>query len=134
MGVTLSSPAWDPFYWPVLALLAAGMTQRAITFVRTDLNGLQAGTRLFTNGVGLILVVVFLQSGPHVVVSDTIGNVQGARQAANMLNGTIWWNTAASLGLYMLATFAYHLWIGSTHLRAALQRRRAGVRARFSLV
>ena len=93
------TPAWAPFYWPVLLVLAVGIAQRIATLMRPEWNWLQPPTRVLTNGVALVLMVLFLQGYPFVApMAGT--TVSTAAVDAARLSDDIWWHSGASFGLY----------------------------------
>jgi hypothetical protein len=108
--VTLT-PTWDAFFWPVLLLSSTGVAQRALTLARPDLNWVQAITRLTTSVVGLVVLAVFLRSGPYVTVADGLADLAAAHDTAGRANTMIWWNAAAGVGIYVLIVAGFQVWL-----------------------
>jgi hypothetical protein len=120
---------WSDFSWPVLALAFVSIAQRSVTLVKPHLNWLQPVTRLATNGLGLVLlVVVLLQSPDFVAPAGSGADLESTIRLASGVNNAIWWNLAAGLALYMAITASFNGWLCVQHLRYA-QRRRAAVAA-----
>lgn len=116
------TPAWAPFYWPVLLVLGVGIIQRAITLVRPDLNWLQATTRTATNGVSLVLLYLFLQGYPF--LSPRPGTaVASAMQDAARLSDDIWWHSGATFGLYSLSCLIFNSILCVQFVRSRARRR-----------
>jgi hypothetical protein len=116
------TPAWNPFYWPVLLVLAVGIAQRATTLRRPDWNWLQPPTRVLTNGVALVLVALFLQSYPY--LAPTPGaSVAAAPFDAVRLSDDIWWHSGATFGLYSLSCLIFNLILSVQFVRSRARRR-----------
>ena len=114
--------AWTPFYWPVLWVLAAGIAQRVSTLLRPDWNWLQPPTRVFTNGVALVMVAVFLREYPYVTAMPGT-SVAGASLDATRLSDDIWWHSGASFGLYSLSCLVFNLILTIRFVQSRARRR-----------
>lgn len=114
--------AWDPFYWPALIVLAAGIAQRIATWLRPDWNWLQPPTRVLTNGVALVMVGGFLQAYPYVTVmpGTTVAN---ASLVAMGLSDGIWWHSGFTFGLYSLSCLVFNLILCVQFARRRARRR-----------
>jgi hypothetical protein len=119
------STTWNDSYWPVLVLAFASIAQRSITLVRPDLNWLQPVTRLATSSFGLVLIGFLLRSQPYVVPSAAALDLDRAIQLAHRVDNGLWWNLAASLGIYVAITAAFNAWLCLEHLRYRRRRRSA---------
>ncbi len=120
------APSWHMFYWPVLLVLAVGVTQRFVTYLRPRWNWLQPATRLLTNGAALALVYPFLVSYPYVLVRDGVTDA-GAAALARRINNSLWWNVLASFSLYWLITALFCAWMCVQHARYVARSRRPQV-------
>ena len=116
------TPAWAPFYWPVLLVLAVGIAQRAITLLRPDWNWLQPPTRVLTNGVAVVLVALFLREYPYVTVMPGT-TVAAAPFDAVRLSDDIWWHSGATFGLYSLSCLVFNLILTVQFVRSRARRR-----------
>jgi hypothetical protein len=116
--------AWDPFYWPILVLLAAGMIQRGLTLAHPEWNWLQAVTRLATNGLALAMLYPFLRAFPYVSVAEMAANVPTAEALALRINSQIWWQVLQIGGLYWLFWTGFFAVVCAQHARHLLRRRR----------
>jgi hypothetical protein len=114
--------AWEPFYWPVLFVLAAGIVQRIATLRRPDWNWLQPLTRVLTNGVALVLVALFLKAYPYVTVTPG-ATVANASQVAVGLSDGIWWHSGFTFGLYSLSCLVFNLILCVQFARRRARRR-----------
>ena len=114
--------AWEPFYWPALLVLAAGIVQRIATWLRPDWNWLQPPTRVLTNGVALVMVSAFLQAHPYVTVlpGTTVAN---ASLVAVGLSDGIWWHSGFTFGLYSLSCLIFNLILCVQFARRRARRR-----------
>ena len=117
------SLARDPFYWPILALLAAGVIlQRGVTLARPELNWLQAVTRLSTNGLALAMLFPFLQAFPYVTVTAAVVDVATANALALRINTRIWWQVLMIGGGYWLFWTAFFAWVCAQHAKDLVRR------------
>jgi hypothetical protein len=114
--------AWGPFYWPVLAVIGVGILQRAATWFRPEWNWLQPPTRVFTNAVMLMLVLLFLQGYPFVAVRPG-STVATAAVDATRLSDDIWWHSGGSFGLYSLSCLVFNALLCIQFLRRHARRR-----------
>jgi hypothetical protein len=110
-------------YWSVVLVAAIGAAQRAATLIRPEWNWLQPFTRLLTNGALVALLYPLLQSYPYVTVGDA-HDVAAATAAARRINGAIWWNLIAGIGLYWLINALVMTWMCVQHLRYLRRRGR----------
>lgn len=111
------TPAWTPFYRPVLLVLAVGIAQRGATLLRPDWNWLQPPTRVLTNGVALVLLTLFLQQYPY--LSPVPGTTLATAAAdAGRLSDDIWWHSGATFGLYSLSCLIFNLILSVQFARA----------------
>jgi hypothetical protein len=116
-------PAFATFYWPLLLLLLVGFVQRLVTIVHPEWNWLQPITRLFTNGVAVLLVYPMMQAYPYVFAVDATNAASVA--LANRFNGSIWWNVFTGMGLYWLITAAFMAFMCAQHVAFEIRRRRS---------
>ncbi len=114
--------AWEPFYWPVLLVLATGITQRIATWVRPDWNWLQPLTRVLTNGMALVMVARFLRAYPYVTVMPGT-TVASASLDAVRLSDNIWWHSGLTFGLYSLSCLLFNLFLCVQFARRRVRRR-----------
>jgi hypothetical protein len=114
--------AWQPFYWPVLLVLAVGLAQRTATLLRPDWNWLQPPARVLTNGVALVLLALFLRAYPYVAVMPGT-TVASASFDAGRLSDDIWWHSGATFGLYSLSCLIFNLILSLQFLRSRARRR-----------
>ena len=107
------APAWQRFYWPIAALLAIGIAQRAVSLVRPDLNWLPPVVRVVVNVAAAALALPMLASVPF-VLGPGAGDLN--EMAPGLLRG---------LGIYWFVNSLWLAWLCAQHLRYRLASRRA---------
>jgi hypothetical protein len=122
------APSWHRFYLPILILLLAGITQRAINLVRPKWSGLLPTSRLLINAVALGLQYPMIKSYPYVLVAAGAKDVAHAQQVAAAFNGAILWGVLSWMWLYHLICAVVYAWYCMPHLRRLLQRKHSAIR------
>jgi len=117
------SPAWQTFYWPILAVLIVGIAQRAATLVRPTLNWLPPVTRLMTNGICLLMLYQMLGSNPFIVPGDGAAADITATEMARGASDWLWWTLLLGFGTYWLINVATNGWQCAQHARYLLRNR-----------
>jgi hypothetical protein len=107
------APAWLRFYWPIAALLAIGIAQRAVSLARPDLNWLPPVVRLVVNVAATALALPMLAAVPYVLGP-------GAGDLNEGLSGFL-----RGLGIYWFFNSLWLAWLCAQHLRHRLRARRA---------
>jgi hypothetical protein len=127
------TPAWQPFYVPILLLLAVGIAQRGVNLMRPEWSWLVPATRAGVNGIGLALQYRIMKSFPWVTV------VEGARdpvyfsQLAQKFNIWIQYGVFGWLWIYLLINGAIYAWLCVPHIQRLIRRQREPVREALPL-
>jgi len=116
------APAWHRFYLPILALLAAGIAQRAVNLARPSWNALLLVARLLIHLAALGLQYPMIKGYPYVLVTAGATDLAHARQVADAFNGSILWGVLSWLWIYHLISAAVYAWYCVPHLRRFMQR------------
>jgi len=121
-------PAWQPFYVPILLLLAVGIAQRLTNLIRPDWSWLVPVTRVAVNGVGLVLQYPIMKSFPWVMVADGTTDPAGYSQLAQKFNVWIQYGVFGWLWIYLLINGSIYAWLCVPHIRRLLRQQRQSAR------
>jgi len=122
------APAWQPFYVPLLLLLAVGIAQRAINLIRPDWSWLVPVTRAAVNGIALVLQYPIMKSFPWVTVADGARDPVYFSQLAQKFNVWIQYGVFGWLWIYLLINGAIYAWLCVPHIRRLIRQQRPPVR------
>jgi hypothetical protein len=122
------APQWHRYYVPILLLLLAGASQRAVNVVRPDWNWLLPMGRFVVDGVGAF-VMFFFRTHPLVLAADGVKDLPRAQHLAQVVNGWLVWGLFGPwLWIYLAATGLVYGWYCRPYVRRYLQSRRDTVR------
>ncbi len=115
------SPAWLPFYAPILLLLAAGIVQRSINLAHPEWSWLVPVSRATVNGIGLALQYPMIKSLPWVMVAEGAKDPARYNHLAQQFNGMIQWGLFSWLWIFLLINGAVYAWLCVPHIRRFLR-------------
>lgn len=116
-------------YWPVLLLLAASATQRAVNLARPDWNWLLPAARLAINAAGLMLLYFMASRYPYFAAADPAATAERLQQVTR-LNDLLWWAVAGVSPFYFLTNLAINGWFTAQHLGYLRRCRQTGAPVR----
>ena len=119
------SPAWQPFYAPVLLLLAAGIVQRSINLAHPEWSWLVPASRATVNAIGLAMQYPMIKSLPWVVAMNSAPDPAHSHHLAQQFNAAIQWGLFSWLWLYLLINGGFYAWLCVPHVRRFIRQRRA---------
>jgi len=118
------SPAWLPFYAPILLLLAAGIVQRSINLAHPEWSWLVPVSRVTVNGIGLALQYPMIKSLPWVMVAEGVKDPARYNHLAQEFNVAIQWGVFSWLWFYLLINGGIYAWLCIPHVRRAIRQLR----------
>jgi hypothetical protein len=122
------TPQWHQYQVPILLLLLAGASQRAVNVVRPDWNWLLPTARFVVDGAGAV-VMFFFRTHSLVEVADGVSDLPRAQHLAQVVNGRLVWGLFGPwLWIYLAATGLVYGWYCLPYVRRYLQARRNTVR------
>ncbi len=118
------APQWHQYHVPILLLLLAGASQRAVNVARPDWNWLLPTARFVVDGVSAV-VMFFFRTHPLVQVADGVSDFPAAQHLAQVVNGRLVWGLFGPwLWIYLAATCLVYGWYCLPYVRRYLQARR----------
>ena len=118
------TPEWHRYYLPILALMLAGVGQRAVNVVRPDWNWLLPMARFAADGVGAI-VMFFFRTHILVLAADGAKNLAQAQHLPQVVNGWLVWGLFGPwLWLYLAITSLVYGWYCLPYLRRFVRAQR----------
>lgn len=124
------APIWHRIHVPILALLLAGIAQRAYNLVRPDVTWLLPVSRAVINLVALALQFPIFKSYPYVLVADWAKLQTNFVEAAAGFNNLFLWGLISWLWIYFLIGGLVYLRYCLPHLRRWLGRGHAAEASR----
>jgi hypothetical protein len=119
------APSWHRFYLPLLALLVAGIAQRAVNLVRPSWTALLPASRVLINAIALGLQYPMLKSYPYIVVAAARNSSHANSVAANFNLG-IFWGILSWMWTFHLIAAVIYAWYCAPHLRRLLDQLSSG--------
>ena len=127
------SPEWHRYYLPILAVMLAGMGQRAVNVIRPGWNWLLPMARFVADGVGAI-VMFFFRTHTLVMAADGTKDVAQAQHLAQVVNGRLVWGLFGPwLWIYLAVTAVVYGWYCLPYGRRFIQAQRNAVHYKHEL-
>jgi hypothetical protein len=120
------APGWFALYWPVLLLILAGISQRAVNLARPDWNWLPPSWRLVTSLIGFGVLYFAFSRYPYVAIADPAHADMRLVQLVRGLNDLMRWALIGIAPFYLLFNVGLNGWFCWQHLAYARRRREAG--------